>query len=125
MDERQATELMDFAEGRKTLQSITDPRFNMYYMKLRCRGCGTPRGVRMGVSQTFTRGMTLKPTSGDKGISSCLRCGKAAMVVVNDPPKPKVIKKPTGWNTSRSSRTKANSLPGPVLDDGDGDKLKL
>lgn len=125
MDEKQQTDLMDYAEGRKTPQSVTDPRFNVYFMKLRCRACGTPRGVKMGVSQTFTRGMKLKPTPGDKGISSCLKCGKAEMIVVNDPPRPKVIKKPTGWNVSRSSPQREISSPGPDPDDGDTERLKL
>jgi ribosomal protein S14 len=125
LNEEEQQELMDYAEGRKSLESVTDRRFNMYYLKLRCQACGAPRGVRMGVSGTFTRGMTLKPTPGDKGISSCLRCGKARMMVVNDPPRPRTIKKPRGWNTSRSVVPRPKSSPGQVPDGGDTERLKL
>jgi len=83
---------------RDVPKSVLDPDYGMYFMELKCQACGAPRGVHYPATG-IPQGTVLTPYAGDKGISSCLRCGKAKMEVVNRPPSEPLPKKPRGWRT--------------------------
>jgi hypothetical protein len=84
--------------GEELVPKPTDPMYGMYFMKLRCKGCGAPKGVNYPATG-IPKGTVLVHRPGDKGISLCRRCGKAQMEVVNEPPPPPKPQKPPGWKT--------------------------